>query len=74
MELCASCVHYKVCLSIDDGIALCCSGGDGCEHYEMRKSIEKEGAIKVIEYLENNGLLNMTLQGVANLKKEIHIK
>ena len=31
--MCECCIHYKVCQSIDDGIALCYSGGNGCEHF-----------------------------------------
>ena len=37
------------------------------ELYEMAM---KKGAIEVIEYLENEGLLNMTPQGIAELKKK----
>ena len=40
---------------------------DRLEFVEMARV---KGAIEVIEYLENEGLLNMTPQGIAELKKK----
>ena len=40
------------------------------DRLEFVKMARAKGAIEVIEHLENEGLLNMTPQGIANLKKK----
>jgi hypothetical protein len=40
------------------------------DRLEFVKKGRADGAIEVIEYLENEGLLNMTPQGISELKKK----
>lgn len=40
------------------------------DRLEFVKMARAKGAIEVIEHLENEGLLNMTPQGIANFKKK----
>ena len=43
------------------------------DRLEFVKMARAKGAIEVIEHLENEGLLNMTPQGIANLKKKYDV-
>ena len=43
---------------------------DGCTAFKSATDLKSEFAMEIIEYLENNGLLNMTPQGIAALKKK----
>ena len=31
---CENCIHYDVCNDIDDGLALCLTGGKGCNFFK----------------------------------------
>lgn len=57
--MCERCIHYKVCQSIDDGVALCYSGGNGCEHYVATTEIaealaERLYCCDIKEYCDHN--------------------